>query len=91
MASNPQKFSTIFVFGVIILGAMIGSFFGELIKMAAPDGVVKEVFLRSIDIMIGPGVLDLIMFSITLGFTLKLNLIGIVGIGVAYYVLRYWR
>ena len=91
MENGQKKFSFLFIIGILLLGAMVGSLFGELLKMAIPDGVVKEVFLRSIDIMIGPGVIDLIMFSITLGFTLKLNLIGIIGIAIVYYFLRYWR
>ncbi len=85
------KFSMIFIVGMLFIGAMFGSLLGELMKMGIPDGVVKEVFLRSIDMNFGPAVIDLIMFSITLGFTLKLNLIGIVGMAVAYYLLRYWR
>jgi uncharacterized membrane protein YeaQ/YmgE (transglycosylase-associated protein family) len=91
MEKNSRKISIILVLGILLLGAMVGSLAGELLKMGIPDGVVKEVFLRSIDIMIGPGMVDFIMFSITLGFTLKLNLIGILGIMVAYYLLRFWR
>jgi hypothetical protein len=91
MDKNPKKITIILVIGVLILGAMLGSLLGELIKMAVPDGVVKEVFLRSVDLMVGPGVLDLIMFSITIGFTIKFNFIGLLGIIAAYYLLRFWR
>jgi len=81
----------ILVIGVLILGAMLGSLLGEVLKMAIPDGVVKEVFLRSINLQLGPGVLDLLMFSVTLGFSMTLNLIGILGLIAAYYILRFWR
>jgi len=91
MDSTKHKPSILFVIGILLLGAMIGSLLGELLRSLIPDGVVKEVFLRSIDIMLGPAVIDLIMFSITLGFTLKLNFIGIIGLAVAYYILRFWR
>ncbi|HNZ37414.1 MAG: DUF4321 domain-containing protein [Candidatus Marinimicrobia bacterium] len=91
MDSTKRKLSILFVIGILLLGAMIGSLLGELLRSLIPDGVVKEVFLRSIDIMLGPAVIDLIMFSITLGFTLKLNFIGIIGLAVAYYILRFWR
>lgn len=80
-----------FVIGILIIGAMLGSLVGELIKFILADGVVKEVFLRSIDLSLGPIVLDLIMFSLTIGFTLKFNFIGLIGLAVAYYILRYWR
>ena len=91
MENNPKRTTVILVIGVLVLGAMLGSLVGELIKMAVPDGVVKEVFLRSVDLMVGPGVLDLIMFSITIGFTIKLNFIGLLGMIAAYYLLRFWR
>jgi uncharacterized membrane protein YeaQ/YmgE (transglycosylase-associated protein family) len=91
MEKSTHKIPIVLVIGVLIIGAMLGSLAGELIRMALPDGVVKDVFLRSIDIMLGPAVIDLIMFSITLGFTLKFNLIGIIGLFMAYYILRFWR
>jgi len=91
MDKTKRKIPVILVIGVLLLGAMLGSLLGELLKMVLPDGVVKEVFLRSIDIMLGPAVIDLIMFSVTLGLTLKFNFIGIIGIAVAYYILRFWR
>lgn len=91
MEKNPKNRSLILVIGVLILGAMLGSLVGEVLKLALPDGVVKEVFLRSVNLMVGPGVLDMIMFSVTIGFTLSLNLIGILGLVGAYYLLRFWR
>ncbi|HDN60163.1 MAG: hypothetical protein DRP91_04275 [Candidatus Neomarinimicrobiota bacterium] len=91
MDRGRRGFNVLFVIGILLFGAMIGSLLGEVIKYALPDGVVKDVFLRSIDIMLGPGVVDLIMFSVTIGFTLKLNLIGIIGLLIAYYLLRFWR
>ncbi|MFH1214274.1 MAG: DUF4321 domain-containing protein [Candidatus Neomarinimicrobiota bacterium] len=91
MEKPTRKIPIVLVIGVLLFGAMLGSLAGELIRMSLPDGVVKEVFLRSIDIMLGPAVIDLIMFSLTLGFTLKFNFIGIVGLAIAYYILRFWR
>lgn len=91
MEKAKRKIPIVLVIGILLLGAMLGSLLGELLRMSLPDGVVKEVFLRSIDIMLGPAVIDLLMFSITLGFTLKFNFIGIIGIAVAYYILRFWR
>jgi len=88
---NETKRTIVFALGILLIGSMVGSLVGELLQLGIPDGVVKEVFLRSVEINIGPGVLDWKLFSLTLGFTLKINLIGIIGLGVAYYLLRYWR
>jgi len=91
MTKNTRNFSIVFALGILFIGAVLGSMVGEVLKYGIPDGVVKDVFLRSININIGPALLDLSMFSITLGFTLKINLIGIIGLGVSYYLLRFWR
>ena len=36
-------------------------------------------------------VLDFRVFSITFGLTLRVNFMGLLGMGVAYYLLRYYR
>jgi len=91
MEKNPKNRSLIMVIGVLVLGAILGSLVGEVLKMAVPDGVVKEVFLTSVDLTVGPGVLDMIVFSVTIGFKLSINLVAILGMVGAYYVLRFWR
>lgn len=75
---------------VIVLGAMIGTLLGELISLLLPAGVVKEFFLRSASFAVEPTTLDVKLFSITLGFTFKLNIIGLFGIGIAIYLLRWY-
>ncbi len=75
---------------VIVVGAMIGTLFGELLGLLLPTGVVKEFFLRSAHFGFGPATLDVRLFTITLGFTIKLNIVGLFGIGVALYLLRWY-
>jgi len=79
-----------YVLVVVILGALIGSALGEVLAMLLPHGVVKEFFLRSANFSVGPAVLDLILFTVTLGFSLKLNVIGVLGIVMAAYILRWF-
>jgi hypothetical protein len=78
-----------FITLIIILGALIGSALGELIAYILPAGVVKEFFLKSAAASIGPGTLNIIVLSITLGFSFKVNTIGILGIVIAAYLLRW--
>ncbi|MFQ5707132.1 MAG: DUF4321 domain-containing protein [bacterium] len=75
---------------VVILGAMLGTLFGELLALLLPVGVVKEFFLKSAAFGVGPATLDVRLFSLTLGFTIKLNIVGLFGIGVAVYLLRWY-
>ncbi|MFQ6113047.1 MAG: DUF4321 domain-containing protein [bacterium] len=75
---------------VIVLGAMIGTLLGELIGLLLPSGVVKDFFLKSASFAVGPGTLDVKLFSITIGFTVKLNIVGLFGVGIAIYLLRWY-
>ena len=84
-----RKKSVAFVVLIIVLGALIGSALGEIIAYVAPDGVVKDFFLKAVSASIGPGTLDIIILSFTLGFSIKLNIIGVFGIFIAAYVLRW--
>ena len=79
------------VTSVLVLGAILGTLVGEILGFVLPEGVVKQFFLLSKTISIGPGTVDLIMFRFTFGFSITLNVISLIGIGVAYYILRWWR
>ncbi len=85
---SRKKFGKVVL--VIVLGAVLGSLLGQLIGLVLPEGVVKEFFLRSGAINLGPGTLDLSIFSITLGFSLTVNVVGFLGMGVAIYLLRWY-
>ncbi|MDZ7290075.1 MAG: DUF4321 domain-containing protein [candidate division KSB1 bacterium] len=84
-----SKRSLGFIIVVLLLGALAGTLLGELIGLLLPAGVVKEFFLRSGQIALGPGTLNAVLFSITLGLTLKINVVGLIGIGIAAYLLRW--
>jgi hypothetical protein len=75
---------------ILILGALIGSTFGEVIGLVLPNGVVKDFFLKSIKPGFEAGTLDLIVFRITFGFNIKLNIVSILGIALAAYILRWY-
>ena len=75
----------------LILGALIGTLLGEVLGMILPPGVVRELFLRSVSLAFGPATLDLLILNVTFGFSFSLNFSGVIGLGVAYYLLRYFR
>jgi uncharacterized membrane protein len=84
-----RKKSLGFVILIIILGALIGSALGEVIAYVIPGGVVQDFFLKSVSASLGPGTLDIIILTLTLGFSVKLNIIGVFGIFIAAYILRW--
>lgn len=85
-----RKKSLGFILIVLFFGALIGSTLGEIIALILPEGVVKEFFLRSVSAGLKPFTLNAVMFKFTLGFTFKLNVIGILGIALAAYLLRWY-
>ncbi len=84
-----RKKSFTFIVVVIFLGALIGSALGELVAYLIPAGVVKDFFLKAAVAQIGPATLNIVILTITLGFSFKLNVIGIIGIMIAAYLLKW--
>jgi hypothetical protein len=84
-----RKKSAVFIIFIIIIGAMIGTALGEVIGILVPAGVVQDFFLKSASASIGPGTLDIILLTITLGFSFKINVMGVMGILIAAYALRW--
>ncbi|HHJ53167.1 MAG TPA: DUF4321 domain-containing protein [Caldithrix abyssi] len=78
-----------FILAVVLIGGLIGSAMGEVLAYLIPEGVVKQFFLKSITTHLGPGTLDIAILSITLGFAMKINIMGVIGIIIAAYILKW--
>jgi Na+/H+-dicarboxylate symporter len=76
----------------MFLGIIVGTVVGQFIGLLLPEGkVIRDVFVNSTDLHVGPLHVDLIVFSLTIGFSLHVNLMSAVGIFVVSLVLRwYW-
>jgi len=85
-----RKKSLGYIILILVLGAFIGSVFGEVIGLILPDGVVKDFFTKSVKDEIGPATINLNLLTFTIGFAFKLNVIGVVGIVIAAYLLRWY-
>ena len=77
-----------FLLFMIILGMIVGTAIGEAIGLMLPDGVVKSFFLRSVTTSLGPATVDLVAFTFTLGFSLNVNLMAVLGGVLAIYLFR---
>tara|TARA_B100001250_G_scaffold304105_1_gene265917 strand:+ start:388 stop:675 length:288 start_codon:yes stop_codon:yes gene_type:complete len=83
----------------IFIGAVFGGVIGNLFALVLPESVVKDFFLTSITFDLGGfanndlGVLiiDLKTLVFKLGLSMSFNFTSVVGIVVAYYILRYLR
>ena len=83
----------------IFIGAVFGGVIGNLFALILPESVVKDFFLTSITFDLGGfvnndlGVLiiDLKTLVFKLGLSMSFNFTSVIGIAVAYYILRYLR
>jgi hypothetical protein len=76
---------------IIFLGIIVGTVVGEVIGILLPEGkTIRDVFVNSTSMHVGPLHLDLVVFSITFGFSLKVNLMSVIGIFVVLLLLRWF-
>lgn len=74
---------------VFLLGVVLGSVVGELIGLLLPDdNVIRELFVSGKVLRVGPLHLDLIVLTFTIEFSLKVNLVSVLGIIVVAFLLR---
>lgn len=84
------------IFFGLSAGAFIGTLIGNMLAFILPDGsAVKQFFLISYDFTFGsidgPHLIDLGVIILDFGFILKFNVCSIIGFGIAYYLLKYFR
>jgi hypothetical protein len=89
MALRRRSWSIV-LFAVLI-GALIGSALGELLGAILPQGVVKEFFLRAVHLGVDPDKplhLNLAFLILTLGGVLKVNVLSLLGMALAAYLMK---
>ena len=83
----------------LFVGAVFGGVFGNIFSLVLPEGVVKDFFLTSINFDLGGFanndlgvfILDLKVIVLKLGLSMSFNFTSVIGIAIAYYILRYLR
>ena len=84
------------IFFGLCSGAIIGTLVGNVLAFLLPDGsAVKQFFLISYDFTFGSinsnHLIDLGVIVFDFGFIFKFNVCSIIGFGIAYYLLKYFR
>tara|TARA_Y100001970_G_C14112325_1_gene791576 strand:+ start:411 stop:698 length:288 start_codon:yes stop_codon:yes gene_type:complete len=83
----------------LFIGALFGGVFGNIFALVLPESVVKDFFLTSITFDLGGLVnndlgvviIDLKVIVLKFGLSMNFNFTSVIGIAVAYYILRYLR
>ena len=74
---------------VVVAGLVVGSLLGELLGGLLPSGFSQDLLTRGPTIGLTPPVtLDLRFLALAFGVTLKVNLVGVIGIVIAALTLR---
>lgn len=83
-----RKTPWMFIF-FVLTGGLLGGVLGEILRVLSPEGVIRDLFLTGFNPGISPPfTLNLQLFSITLGFTLQVNLLTLLGIILGIYVYK---
>ena len=84
--------------GVIVLilffGTLFGTLLGEFLGWMLPESVVKDFFLTSKSIGWGfspNNWIDLFVIRIKTGFFVDISVVSTLGMGIAWYFLRYFK
>jgi len=74
---------------ILLMGLILGSFIGDLLGMVLPDGAVKIAMTTPLRIGFHPISIDLHIFTLILGFMIKINLFGVIGVLILGYSLKW--
>jgi hypothetical protein len=85
-----KRKGTGFILLMLIVGALVGSAFGDLLGSLLPGGVVRNFFTYALQPGINPPLtINLLWITLTMGVTLKLNIIAVLGVVLMGYVLKW--
>jgi hypothetical protein len=74
---------------VFVAGLVVGSLLGELLASILPVWLGQDLIAKGPTIGLNPpSTLDLRFLALTFGFTIKVNLVGIIGIIIAALTFR---
>lgn len=74
--------------GILVAGALLGSFLGKVLALAFPPGRVRDLFATDVTAGLHPAHLDLQVIDLTFGCLFRLNLMSMVGVLAAAYLFK---
>ena len=87
MALRKKSFKAILL--TILLGIAVGTVIGEVLGEVLPEGIVRTVLTESAEYRLEPFTLNLMVITLTFGFSLKISFISVLGIFVMVQLLKW--
>jgi len=73
----------------ILIGGMLGGIFGEILRVMAPNGAIQNIFASNFSPGINPPLtVDLVLLKLTFGFSIKVNLLSVLGMFLGAYLYK---
>ncbi|MDP6419171.1 MAG: DUF4321 domain-containing protein [Candidatus Krumholzibacteria bacterium] len=73
----------------VLLGIAVGTVLGDVLALVLPDGIAREVLTTSAEYNFDPFTLNLMVISFTFGFSLKFNVVSVLGIFLMVQLLKW--
>lgn len=80
-----------FMIVALILAAVLGGLIGDIVGTFLPEGAVKTLFEKSIDIGLRPFSLELYAISLTFGFMVKINFVSLLMVILVIAYFKWWH
>ncbi len=78
----------LFIF--MIIGGVFGGILGEILHAMAPQGTIQSIFSTHFTPGINPPLtIDLVLLKLTLGFSIKINIISVLGMFIGAYLYKH--
>ena len=74
----------------VVIGGLMGEILGEILHVMAPQGTIQSIFSTHFMPGINPPLtVDLVLIKLVLGFSLKINILSILGMFVGIYLYKH--
>lgn len=74
----------------LLLAAVIGGLFGDIIGTYLPDGAAKTLFTKSIQVGFSPTQVEFFAISFTIGLMFKINFVSALFVILVVVYFRWW-
>jgi hypothetical protein len=74
----------------LLIGGLLGGILGEVLHVMAPQGTIQSIFSTYFTPGINPPLtIDLVLVKLTLGFSVKVNILSILGMLLGVYLYKH--